>query len=523
MKKETFLFLLAGMACTGLYGQNVWSVNGGFNANGTTNLKLQTNGTDRVTVLNVDGKVGIGTTTPTEMLDVNGTLRLRLVTQNNTFNQILVNDGTGKIFWRDVSSITATVSNIPFTLTSSSIGVGTDALINNSATGNTALGFEALFSNTSGPNGNIFNTAVGYKALHTNNGSPMAYTSAWNTAVGANALLSNSTGYDNSAVGTYSLMNNSTGNANTASGVLALQNNSTGSNNTAFGQSALSTNTIGNNNTAIGKGAGPTINNLSNTTAIGNGAVPTASNQVRIGDTNVTSIGGQVSWTTFSDGRFKVNVKEDVSGLEFINMLRPVSYSLDKDRINSFLGVKTQPDLSENLSLNEKRQTGFIAQEVEEVIKRSGFVFHGIEAPQNEKDHYSIRYAEFVVPLVKAVQELSAKVEEQQRQIDMLSRQGAHSNGSADEETQNLLVLYQNNPNPFHRDTEIRMNIPGTVHQATLFIYDMSGKQIDKRVINQRGLVISELEGGRLRSGMYYYTLVADNVASDAKKMILTE
>ena len=61
------------------------------------------------------------------------------------------------------------------------------------------------------------------------------------------------------------------------------------------------------------------------------------------------------------------------------------------------------------------RQTGFVAQEVEAIVKKTGYVFSGVDAPENENDPYGIRYAEFVVPLVKAVQELSAKVEEQKK------------------------------------------------------------------------------------------------------------
>jgi hypothetical protein len=41
--------------------------------------------------------------------------------------------------------------------------------------------------------------------------------------------------------------------------------------------------------------------------------------------------------------------------------------------------------------------------------QRLGFDFSGVEKPKNEKDLYGLRYAEFVVPLVKAVQELDEK------------------------------------------------------------------------------------------------------------------
>jgi hypothetical protein len=46
-------------------------------------------------------------------------------------------------------------------------------------------------------------------------------------------------------------------------------------------------------------------------------------------------------------------------------------------------------------------------------VKKAGFVFNGGDVPENDNGHYSIRYAEFVVPLVIAVQELEiAKLKE---------------------------------------------------------------------------------------------------------------
>ena len=41
---------------------------------------------------------------------------------------------------------------------------------------------------------------------------------------------------------------------------------------------------------------------------------------------------------------------------------------------------------------------------MEAIVDSGDYVFSGIEAPQNE-DPYTIRYAEFVVPLVKAVRD----------------------------------------------------------------------------------------------------------------------
>ena len=64
--------------------------------------------------------------------------------------------------------------------------------------------------------------------------------------------------------------------------------------------------------------------------------------------------------------------------------------------------------------------TGFIAQEVEKAALGLGFDFSGVEAPKNEKSFYGLRYAEFVVPLVKAVQELKAENDALKARLDAL-------------------------------------------------------------------------------------------------------
>jgi len=54
---------------------------------------------------------------------------------------------------------------------------------------------------------------------------------------------------------------------------------------------------------------------------------------------------------------------------------------------------------------------GFVAQEVEKLAERLGFDFSGVEVPENEQSMYRLRYAEFVVPIVKAMQEQQEKIE----------------------------------------------------------------------------------------------------------------
>ena len=118
-------------------------------------------------------------------------------------------------------------------------------------------------------------------------------------------------------------MNNTTGSSNTASGVNALSGNNAGGANTAMGAFALDQNRTGNYNTAIGAFAGAAVlaENLNNTTAIGANAVVNASNKIRLGDTAVTVIEGQVAFTASSDKTKKENF-QPVDGEEVLGKIR---------------------------------------------------------------------------------------------------------------------------------------------------------------------------------------------------------
>ena len=291
--------------------------------------------------------------------------------------------------------------------------IGSVALQNSIGAENTAVGYAALTANTSGTN----NVSVGGNALKANiNGH-------YNTAVGFDALQANQSALYNAALGAKSLYN-TTGERNTASGFYSLYSNTTGAYNTAIGYRSGYENTTGTYNTFIGYNA--RANNTTaktNSTAVGNDAIITASNQVRIGNASVTDIGGYADWTNISDKRFKYNISEDVSGLDFIMKLRPVNYNLDIQKINNFLDADIENvDVGSVTNKSNIRQSGFIAQEVEEAAKEMDFDFSGIDIPENENDHYGLRYAQFVVPLVKAVQEQQEMIEQLQQENNELEK-----------------------------------------------------------------------------------------------------
>ena len=107
-----------------------------------------------------------------------------------------------------------------------------------------------------------------------------------------------------------------------------------------------------------------------------------------------------------SDQRLKTDILSSDLGLEFINKLNPVSYKfieggkeiVDGDPV-SVPGIRTH--------------YGLIAQEVKQVLEQTGiedfagWVLLDKEDPDSEQ---ALRYEEFISPLIKAVQELTARV-----------------------------------------------------------------------------------------------------------------
>lgn len=329
------------------------------------------------------------------------------------------------------------------------VAIGDSALYNNGldvteifhATRNTAIGSKALYANSSGRD----NTAVGNGALKNNtkgNSNTGMGTSALlnngiganelvdqgcrNTAFGDHAMYSNNLGGYNTAIGFSAMYLNTSGYFNSAFGHSALINTTTGHDNTAVGLDALSGNTSGNYNTALGSGS-MSVGNYDNSTGVGYDADPTASNRIHVGNSQVSWIGGQVGWSTYSDGRFKSNVQENVHGLDFISRLRPVTYTYDLDAMQDWkdmnYGERDSLAYPEKYEIESYSFSGFIAQEVQSAANASGYVFSGLCPPKHDKDFYSLRYAEFVVPLVKAVQEQQTTIADQQSMIsDLLTR-----------------------------------------------------------------------------------------------------
>ena len=85
-----------------------------------------------------------------------------------------------------------------------------------------------------------------------------------------------------------------------------------------------------------------------------------------------------------------------------------------------------------------------------------------------------------------------------------------------------MVRMDQNKPNPFSESTVIALNIPSNAQTANIYIYDMSGKQVQSLPVSERGETNITVYASGLTAGMYIYTLVVDGKVAVTRRMIVT-
>tara|TARA_R100000664_G_scaffold2996_1_gene7036 strand:+ start:6608 stop:9727 length:3120 start_codon:yes stop_codon:yes gene_type:complete len=267
-------------------------------------------------------------------------------------------------------------------------GTDTGTNVKNIAIGNYALDANMVH--------NTNNIAIGHNSLTNLIGSGAIY----NTFIGTDSGLSLTNADYNTGVGTgvfgKASGNAVTGEGNSALGALAGYNlEGVAHSNTLIGYGAGNASnaiTTGISNVCIGDGASTSSATADNQISIGTGAQGVGDNTAIIGNSSTTDVymgDNGTAWSQTSDGRLKENVKEWNKGLDEINSLRVVEFNFKKD--NPF-----------NYNSEKKRQ-GIIAQEAKEILP---------EMIKDDSKWLSANTEPMLWALVKAVQELSAKVTE---------------------------------------------------------------------------------------------------------------
>ena len=189
--------------------------------------------------------------------------------------------------------------------------------------------------------------------------------------------------------------------------------------NTIIGGTAGTTVTSGDYNICIGVGSAVAVGGQDKGIAIGY-TVSAAAKNIKVGDNSYTAnldfSTSSSTWAPTSDERIKKDIVDSDLGLSFINALKPIKY-VDKtpfdwpNELNHIKDDERSPDSTKVLD-------GFTSQQVKSVMDDMGVTFSGWSEDDNSLQR--LQYAKFVVPLTKAVQELSAKIDTIQTEINNL-------------------------------------------------------------------------------------------------------
>ena len=163
----------------------------------------------------------------------------------------------------------------------------------------------------------------------------------------------------------------------------------TADNNIYIGRRAAASATTGDANICIGDTSDVSAATVSNEVNLYNGSV-TARFQ-----------GAAAAWSFVSDARDKKEIKDLELGVDFVNKLKPRKFKWD---------------LRNSDVDKDKEASGFVAQEVQEILDQTNTNYTGI-VDTNNPDQYTVAQSNLVPILVKAVQELSAEVKQLKQQL----------------------------------------------------------------------------------------------------------
>ena len=243
-----------------------------------------------------------------------------------------------------------------------------------------------------------------------------------------------------------------------------------------------------------------------------------------------------------SDFKLKKNIHKIHSPLETLGKLNGVQYdytdTLNDARFDNFKFSELKDPHA------NKQRIGLIAQEVETVLP-------GVVKTLDDSTK-AISYTDIIALLVEAVKEQqelfaaqSLKIKELEKEIGSNSStfkdpRGPKKKAAAptkktekeEEDSQEPAIdsdaatnafLFQNTPNPFSTETEIKYYLPENVENACIYVFSLNGNLLLTKPIIATGNGSVTINGKELNAGMYIYTLAIDGVEVDSKRMILNE
>lgn len=247
-----------------------------------------------------------------------------------------------------------------------------------------------------------------------------------------------------------------------------------------------------------------------------------------VGPVNVTNILTAPSMFTASDSRLSDNLvslgERDNSGkatLKNVLNMNVVEYNM-----KSMLSEEMPKDVAPENAVKIRKSFELLKKEDKEMTSRRHF---GIDAEELQKlypdlvlegqDGYlSVNYSELVPLLIRSIQALKQELDEV-KGMRLKVRKSVSSTGM-DASLTNGNILYQNSPNPFNKQTVIRFKLAEDAEDASVCIFDMTGKLLKKLPISS-GMQSVSIKGYELGEGMFLYSLIVNGQEIDTKKMVI--
>lgn len=221
--------------------------------------------------------------------------------------------------------------------------------------------------------------------------------------------------------------------------------------------------------------------------------------------------------------------------LDYYSAITKISDSSVKENLQTLSGVLPKLDdlklytfnykdkyyrgFSEEMKTKQKRiEYGVVAQELKEVFPELVY--------ESDEGLLSVDYIGLVPILAQAIKDLQLQIDNLKQTIEATNndvfKSGFKNDINDATVTSEGCLLHQNSPNPFNTSTNINFYISETVTIATIYVYDMNGKQIKVFPITSRADSSLSINGRELNPGIYFYTLITDGKEVATRKMILT-
>ena len=161
-------------------------------------------------------------------------------------------------------------------------------------------------------------------------------------------------------------------------------------------------------------------------------------------------------------------------------------------------------------------QYGLAADQLKEVYPE--LVYEDVEG------NVSINYIEMIPLLVQSINELSSELAELKGTSNRKAKTKTQATAIEDATDDiDQVRMDQNKPNPFSGSTVITLSVPKKAKQAAIYIYDLSGKQVESVPVEERGKTNITFYANNLSAGMYIYSLVVDGQVKVTRRMMITE